>query len=76
MEVSNGSLKVHRIVEYIKGQEFPFDTHDEPEEVLEFYGVDSDFSSAERQLLVSEVRRLEEQAQTSEIVRVVEDEWG
>lgn len=76
MEVSNGSLKVHQIVEYIKGQEFPFDTHDDPAEVLEFYGVDLDFSLAEQQLLVSEVRKLEEQAQTCEIARIVLDEWG
>ncbi len=75
MEVSNGSLKVHQIVEYMKEQEFPFDTHDDPDEVLAFYGVDSNLSFAERQLLVSEVRRLEEQSQTSEIARIVLNEW-
>lgn len=74
MNVVQSSLKVFRIVEYIKGQEFPFDTHDEPEEMLGYFGVDDDLNEQEREALVKELERLAEQAQTREISRVILDE--
>ena len=77
MNDAQESLKVFRIVEYIKGQEFPFDTHDEPDEILGYFGVDDDLTQQERAALEKELGRLAEQAQTREVSRLVlEDSDG
>ena len=74
MSVVQESLKVFRIVEYIKGQEFPFDTHDEPEKILDYFGVEDDLTEQERAALEKELGRLAEQAQTREVSRLVLEE--
>ena len=74
MKDAQESLKVFRIVEYIKGQEFPFDTHDEPEKILDYFGVDDDLTHQERAALEKELGRLAERAQTREVSRLVLEE--
>lgn len=64
-------IRIHQLIEYIKQDpEFPFDTHDELEEILEYYEItmpaDPEFSKA----IESEIAALAEAAQSSEITRV------
>jgi hypothetical protein len=71
MEIQT-QFQIYRIVEYIRQDpEFPFDTHDDPEEILNYYGIELELSGEERNLLLEEVIRIGEQAQTEEIVRFV-----
>ena len=82
MENEKGSLKVNKLVEYIKQQEFPFDTHDDPEEILSHYGIAFEPDSEECKLLACELQKMVEQEQTNEITRAVlheqglDDEWS
>lgn len=82
MEQTKASVKVNRLVEYIKQQEFPFDTHDDPEEILNHYGIAITVSPEEKPLLLKELNKLAEVEQTNEIARAVMkeqgliDEWG
>ena len=82
MEQTKASVKVNKIVEYIKQQEFPFDTHDDPEEILSHYGIAVVVGPEEKPLLLQELRKMAEVEQTNEITRAVMkeqglvDEWG
>ena len=82
MEQANGSFRVNKLIEYIKQLEFPFDTHDEPEEILNHFGIVIDLKSEEKPLLMDELRKMAEQEQTNEITqKIMEiqdliDEWG
>jgi hypothetical protein len=63
-------LRIHQAVEYIKQDvEFPFDTHDEPEEILNYYNISLDLQKKEKQLLLTEITVITEGTQTREIVR-------
>jgi hypothetical protein len=81
MEKAQGSIRVNKIIGYIRQQEFPFDTHDDPEEILGHYGIVIEMKPADKPLLMEELRRMAEQEQTSEITRAVmqaqehDDEW-
>lgn len=69
MEIQT-QLQIYRIIEYIRQDpEFPFDTHDDPEEILNYYGIDLELSKEEKNLLVGEVMRVAEEAQAAEIER-------
>lgn len=74
MNGADGSLKVFKIVQYIKGQEFPFDTHDEIGDILNYFGIGHDLTTEEQSVLAWELGRLAEQTQTCEISRLVLDE--
>ena len=81
MEQAQGSIKVNKIIGYIRQQEFPFDTHDDPEEILSHYGIGIEMKPKDKPLLMEELRKMAEQEQTSEITRAVmqaqepDDEW-
>ena len=81
MESEKGSIKVNKIIGYIRQQEFPFDTHDDPEEILSHYGIAIEIKPEDKPLLIDELRRMAEQEQTNEITRAVmkeqdlTDEW-
>jgi len=65
-------LQIYRIVEYIRQDpEFPFDTHDDLEEILNYYGIDFELSTEEKNLLVVEISRIAEEAQAIEIMKLV-----
>ena len=83
MEQEDGSMKVNRLIEYIKQLEFPFDTHDEPEEILNHFGIVIYLDSEEKPLLMDELRKMAEQEQTKEITRAIKEQqmgldgqWG
>jgi hypothetical protein len=82
MKQVQGSIKVNKIIGYIRQQEFPFDTHDDPEEILSHYGIAIEMKPEDRPLLMEELRKMAEQEQTNEITRAVmkeqglTDEWG
>ena len=70
-------MTVHRIVEYIRqANEFPFDTHDDLQEILDYYKIEGNIRSAEIELLQHEIRTLTEKAQTREIVRQTSEMEG
>ena len=74
MEQENGSMKVYRLVEYIKQMEFPFDTHDESEEILSHFGIVICLNPEEKPLLINELRKMAEQEQTREITRAIKEQ--
>ena len=76
MESEKGSLNVNKLVEYIKQQEFPFDTHDDFEEILNHFGIAFEPDSKDCALLSRELQKMVEQEQTSEITRAVLHEQG
>ena len=75
-------LRIHQTVEHIKQDpEFPFDTHDEPKEILNHYNASLDLREDEKQILLTEIENIADQAQTREIVRQSisnneKTEWG
>lgn len=76
MEIQT-QLEMHRAIEYIKQDpEFPFDTHDDPEEVLEHYGISLDLDEEERQLLIKEIRKIMAAAQNREVAQLaLQEGW-
>ena len=76
MESEKSSIKVNKIIGYIKQQEFPFDTHDDPEEILSHYGIVIEMKPEDKPLLMEELKRMAEQEQTNEITRAVMKEQG
>jgi len=65
-------IRIHQAVEYIKQDpEFPFDTHDELEDILEYYGIDNHLESKARMILAAEIRKITEVAQNNEILNLV-----
>jgi len=76
IESEKGSLKVNKLVEYIKRQEFPFDTHDDFEEILNHFGIAFEPDSEDCALLACELQKMVEQEQTNEITRAVMQEQG
>jgi hypothetical protein len=82
MDEDKGSLKVYRLVKYIEQQEYPFDTHDDTEEIMNHFGIAVEVSSEEKSLLLDELRKMAEQEQTNEItqktmeIQDLIDEWG
>ena len=71
MEIQT-QLQIYRIVEYIRQDpEFPFDTHDDPQEIVNYYGIDLELSTEEKILLMAEVLKVAEEAQSFEIIRLV-----
>jgi len=62
-------ITIHQIVEYIRqDNEFPFDTHDDFQEILNYYQIEENIKSTEKELLQHEIRKLTEKAQTKEII--------
>lgn len=82
MDEEKGSLKVYRLVKYIEQQEYPFDTHDDTEDILNHFGIAVEVSPEEKSLLLEELRKMAEQEQTKEItkktmeIQDLIDEWG
>jgi len=65
-------IRIHQAVEYIKQDpEFPFDTHDELEDILAHYGISLSLAGEERVALASEVKEIAQKAQTREITSQV-----
>jgi len=63
-------ITIHQIIEYIKQDiEFPFDTHDDPEEILNHYQINQNLKTTAKELLKTEIREITEKAQTREIIR-------
>jgi len=71
MENEKSSLKVNKLVGYIRQLDFPFDTHDELEEILNYYGLFMDLGSDDKPILLDEIHKLAEEEQTSEITRTI-----
>jgi len=66
---------IHQEVEYIKQDtEFPFDTHDELEEMLKYYKLNTPRDPELRKIIESEIRAIAEQHQTAEIVHSINTE--
>jgi hypothetical protein len=76
MEQAQGSIKVNRIIGYIRQQEFPFDTHDDPKEILSHYGIAIEMKAEDKPFITEELRKMAEQEQTIEITRAVMKEQG
>jgi len=70
-------ITIHQIVEYIKqDNEFPFDTHDDLQEILNHYQIEENINSTEKELLQQEIRKITEKAQTREIIRKTTETGG
>ncbi len=70
-------ITIHQIVEYIRqDNEFPFDTHDDLKEILNYYQIDENINSTEQELLQQEIRKITEKAQTKEIIRKTTEMGG
>jgi hypothetical protein len=82
MDEEKASLKVYRLVKYIEQQEYPFDTHDDTEDIMNHFGIAVEVSPEEKSLLLDELRKMAEREQTKEITqKTMEiqdfiDEWG
>ena len=64
-------IRIHQLVEYIKQDpEFPFDTHDELDEILEYYEITTPADPELSKAIESEIAAIAEAAQSSEITRV------
>jgi len=67
-------MKLHRFVELIKQQDFPFDTHDVEEDldrVLSYYRGDNELTEEDKTLLKDELDKLAEDEQTREIENAI-----
>jgi hypothetical protein len=63
-------IRIHQLVEYIKQDtEFPFDTHDELEDILEYYKINMPEDLELRKILKKEITDLADQHQTEGIVK-------
>ncbi len=63
---------IHQLVEYIKQDpEFPFDTHDELEDILDYYEISRALEPDGRKVLAEELKVVAEAAQTREITNQV-----
>jgi len=63
---------INQIVEYMKqDNEFPFDTHDEPEKILNYYKINISLKAKAKELLINEIKKLTEKSQTREIVKQI-----
>ena len=61
---------IHKIIEYIKQDtEFPFDTHDDYQNILAHYGITITLDHDGEPVLREELQRIAEDAQTAEIAR-------
>ena len=70
-------ITIHQIVEYIRqDNEFPFDTHDDLKEILNYYQIEENIKSTEKELLQQEIRKITEKAQTKEIIRKTTEMGG
>ena len=70
--------KVHAVIEYIKFQnDFCFDVLDvseSPQNILNHYGIFLTFSQEEIHMIQQELKKLAEEFQTHEMVRLYENE--
>ena len=65
-------IRIHQVVEYIKQDpEFPFDTHDKLEDILEYYEITMPAAPELSKAIEGEIAAIAEAAQSSEIARVV-----
>jgi len=65
-------IRIHQAVEYIKQDtEFPFDTHDELEEMLKYYKLNTPRDPELRKIIEREIRAIADQHQTAEIVHSI-----
>ena len=70
-------LTIHQIVEYIKqDNEFPFDLHDDVEEIIDYYQIEKLKETEAKDILQQEISKIAGQAQTREIVRQTAEIWG
>ena len=71
--------RIHQAIEYIKQDpEFPFDTHDDFRDILAHYGIAINLEQDDEPALREELRRIAEEAQTTEIARQILKQltWG
>lgn len=70
--------KVHAVIEYIKFQnDFCFDVLDvleSPQNILNHYSIFLTFTEKEMKLIQQELKKLAEEFQTNEMVRLYEEE--
>jgi len=67
-------MKLHRFVEIVKQQDFPFDTHDVEEDldrVLNYYSGNHELTKEDKTLLKEELAKLAEDEQTREIEKAI-----
>jgi len=72
------NTKVHAVIEYIKYQnDFCFDVLDvleSPENILNHYGLFLSFTEEEMKMIQAELKKLAEEFQTTEMVKLYEKE--
>lgn len=74
MEIEH-RIRIHQLIEFIKqDSEFPFDTHDELEDVLLYYDTRYEFDREAQGIIRQEVTKIAENRQTAEISRIVEED--
>ncbi len=68
-------LRIHNDIEYIKRDtDFPFDTHDEIEDILEYYKITMPTDPQLRKIMETEIAAIADQHQTQEILRHITEE--
>lgn len=68
-------IRIHQLIEYIKQDpEFPFDTHDELEDILDYYEISRALEPDGKKVLAKELKVVAEAAQTREITSQVLEE--
>ena len=68
-------LRVHNDLEYIKQDpEFPFDTHDEIEDILAHYNMNMPKDPELRKIIEEEIAAIADQHQTAEIAGHITEE--
>ena len=68
-------LRIHNDIEYIKQDtDFPFDTHDEIEDILEYYKITMPTDPQLRKIMETEIAAIADQHQTQEILRHITEE--
>lgn len=68
-------IRIHQLVEYIKQDpEFPFDTHDELEDILDYYEISRALEPDGKKVLAEELKVIAQAAQTREITSQVLEE--
>lgn len=68
-------LRIHNDIEYIKQDtEFPFDTHDEIEDILAHYNITMPKDPELRKIMETEIAAIADQHQTQEILKHINEE--
>jgi hypothetical protein len=68
-------LQIHQAIEHMRTDpEFPFDTHDDFEDILTHYGIEINLDQKGEELLRKEIRKITGDKQTAEILELVHDD--